>query len=214
MRSLAASALALVAFAAGPATAVPLTVSFEGTVEFIPAELASVFTDGDLASGFFQIESTTADTVPANPDVGFYPGPTSWSFTFGSYTATSAGGTAQDYVRIDNDLVLGITIDLYSAEAFDVSGAAIGSFEPTRLGFSLNDANTTAFSSDALPTSLDLADFSQGGRASIRFDDPVSMTSATVTVVLTSVTVPEPGALALLGLAGLGLAAARARRSR
>lgn len=212
MRSLAAFALALAALGAGPAAAVPLTVSFEGTVEFIPAELASVFTDGDPASGSFQIESTTADTAPANPDLGFYPGPTSWSFTFGSYTATSAGGTAQDYVRIDDDLVLGITIDLYSAEAFGVSGAAIGALEPTRLIFSLNDGNATAFSDDSLPASLDLADFSQGGRASIRFDDPVGMTSATVTVVLTSVVVPEPGALALLGLAGLGLAAARRNR--
>jgi hypothetical protein len=83
------------------ASAATITVTFTGTVSFVATDLASGFTVGDPVSGTFQYDSEAADTVPANPMLGFYPGATGFTFDFGGYLATGdAPGSA---VQVDND---------------------------------------------------------------------------------------------------------------
>jgi hypothetical protein len=207
LRSRVALTSLFLALVPAPAFAVPLTVSFQGTISAVDPLLASAFSPGQSVSGSFQIESTAADTV-ANPAVGLYLGPTNFTYGFGTYTATAAGGTASDFLRIDDDLVLGTnTVDIYAVEAAGVSGAAIGIFQPSRLLLTLGDATATVFSSDAIPTSLDLSTFSNHS-ASIRFADNGDV--ALVTANLTSVAViPEPSSSALVGLGLLALCVRR-----
>jgi hypothetical protein len=193
---------------AAPAGADTITVSFTGTIIGIPPELASGFTAFDPVSGSFQFDSATADTV-ANPAVGFYPGPTNFSFTFGSYTATSPGGEPSHFIRVDDNLALSITIDLYGVETRNVTGGAFGFFQPTRLTFIMSDSTATAFASDALPTSLDLADFDTAS-ANIVFQNNGDLIQVVARVTTLRV-VPEPEALALVTFAGIALAALRRR---
>jgi len=161
--------LALVLLASAPAGALPLTVTFTGTVQALDRPLPSL--QGEIGSGSFQIESTTPDDLPGAGG-GRYHSPVNFSFTIGGYTATSAGGTFQDFVLINDVTPPASSADLYTAEAYNVSGATLLDYYfPTRLTFVLNDQTATAFASDALPTSLDLADFTYGF-ASIRFEGP------------------------------------------
>jgi hypothetical protein len=202
---------ALVLLASAPAGALPLTVTFTGTVQALDPPLP--FVQGEIGSGSFQIEATTPDGAPSAA-VGSYLGPVNFSFTIGSYTATSAGGTSADFVRVDDVTPPAVGADLYTAEAYNVSGATLlDSYFPTRLTFVLNDQTATAFASDALPASLDLADFSYG-TASIRFEGPGMGDLANVTLLLTSVGVPEPAAGLLLVLAAIGRRAPQRGRSR
>jgi hypothetical protein len=152
-----------------PAHALLLTVSSTGTATSVDPPLP--FSQGAIGTGSFQIESTTPDDLPG-ARAGRYHSPVNFSITIGGYTASSAGGTSQGFILIHDATPSATAADLYTAEAYGVSGATLlGYYVPTRVTFILNDQNATAFSSDALPASLDLADFSYGV-ASIRFEVP------------------------------------------
>jgi hypothetical protein len=211
MRTLLGMAVALVLHASAPAGALPLTVTFTGTVQALDPPLP--FLQGEIGSGSFQIESTTSDDTPGS-GAGTYHSPVNFSITIGGYTATSAGGTSADFVLINDVTPPAYGADIYTAEAYNVSGATLLDYYfPTRLTFILNDQTATAFASDALPASLDLADFSYGA-ASIRFEGPGMGDLANVTLLLTSVSVPEPAAGLLLVLAVIGRRASQRGRSR
>jgi hypothetical protein len=190
----------------GAASAATITVNFTGTIIAVPTELSAGFTPFDAVSGSFQFDSTTLDTV-ANPNVGFYPGPTNFSFTFGSYTATSPGGEPSHFIRVDDNLVLSITIDLYGVETRNVTGASFGLFQPSRLTFILGDSTATAFESDALPTSLDLSAFDSHS-AAIVFANNGDL----IQVVADITSIAEPSTFALLGLTTVVLRLGRPRR--
>jgi hypothetical protein len=205
MRSALRLALACLALGPAPASAVPLTVHFTGTIFLIDPPLGAPFAYGQAGSGSFQIDSATFDDAPF-VGVGIYRGASNFSFTFGTYTATSAGGTFDDFVRV-NDATTGN--DSYTAETASGSGPTLLDwYFPKRLELVLNGSGPNAFTSDALPVSLDLADFSSGS-AVVEFGSTDPGDLAKVALTLTSISVPEPAALLLLTLAGLGLRASQ-----
>jgi hypothetical protein len=210
MRWLAAACASLLSWAA-PASAATITVSFTGTVNFVFDQLDSAFTLGDPVSGTFQYDSDTADTVPADPVLGIYPGATNFEFDFGGYVAT--GNAPGSGVQVDNDRMATGLFDRFIGSKTcngTCTGADVGAFTLQNLTFLLSGP-ATIFSSDALPTSLDLTDFSQRS-ASLEFSDGATGPQVTALIESLTVTVPEPGALALLVL-GAGLVAVRRRAS-
>ena len=205
MRSLTALALALAGVTAGGAAAAPITVSFTGTITFVPMQISSgPFESGDAISGSFQLEAATPDLDPA-PTEGEYQGAVSnLSFTFGGYSGT---GTGENQLHMRDGA--GNVVDNFFVQS-DFSGADVAGFPPFHFLFDLGDAENTIFSSDAIPTSLDLADF-EVRNLILGFEDGSSIYNVNGTITSVTYAVPEP---ALLGLAGLVLAAARARRNR
>jgi hypothetical protein len=182
-----------------------LTVSFSGAVTTVPTELSSTFFVSDPITGSFDIDSLTPDT-DADPTRGEYIGPTNFSFEFGSYLATGPGGGGGDSVT-----VLNTTPDTFGFNGLCGGPGCIaddvGAYFLTNMSLSLTDSTDTAFSSDALPTSLDINDF-DSAKVSLIFQH-ATLPSKTVVGEISSVTlVPEPstsllGMTAMLFVAGL-----------
>jgi hypothetical protein len=182
-----------------------LTVSFSGAVTTVPTELSSTFFVSDPITGSFEIDSLSPD-FREDPTIGLYIGPTNFSFEFGSYLATGPGGGGGDSVT-----VLNTTPDTFGFNG-TCGGAAciaadVGAYFLTNMSLSLTDSTDTAFSSDALPTSLDINDF-DSAKVSLIFQH-ATLPSKTVVGEISSVTlVPEPstsllGMTAMLFVAGL-----------
>jgi hypothetical protein len=190
---------ALILAPAAPADAALLTFSWTGTVTEVDAPLASAAQIGDPGSGSFQIESTTPDN-DASATFGDYPGPTNMTITLGGLTATSALGT------IGGLSVFDFTFDGIELDTGPWTGAPVGAFEVTFAALNMEDADATTFASDAIPTSLTLADFEI---RLFRIGYSNGETSAEVRGIVESitVTVPEPAAGALLALGALAAAA-------
>jgi hypothetical protein len=179
-----------------------IVVSWSGTIDSVDPALASVFSIGDAASGSFLIDSETVD-LDADPGVGFYFDAASIvSFSFDTYSAgadkgtlfvTDGAGSSPDEMIV----VAGFTGD-------PVAGLASSSF-----GWGLGDDSQTVFSSDAIPLSLDLSDFT-GNFARMTFTDGIDphIVSAVMTTLSYTV-VPEPGSAALLAAGLLALALRR-----
>jgi hypothetical protein len=211
MRLLAAVLLAL-SLPAG-ASADTITVSFTGTVSFVSSQLASGFDVGDPVSGTFRYSTTAADIVPANPNLGLYPGVTAFSFDFGGYVAT--GNAPGSQVQVDNDAMGTGLFDRFIATKTcngTCVAADVGDFALFGMTLILSGASTI-FPDDSQPTSLDLADFTQKS-ASFEFTNGMvaPTVSAQLETLTLTVTVPEPSALALLALAAALPIALRRRR--
>jgi len=202
VRPFALSAALLLGLAA-PAEASILTFSWTGTVTQVDAPLASGATIGDPGSGSFQIESTTPDSA-ASADFGDYPGPQNMTITLGDITATSALGT------IGGLSVFDFTFDGIELDTGPWSGAPIGSFALQFAALNMEDADATTFSSDAIPTSLTLADF-EIRLFRIGFRDGEAFAQVQGVVESITITVPEPSSRALLVSGALALLMRRAR---
>jgi hypothetical protein len=203
LRDLLLSALLLPAPLASAAET--LTLHFAGTLTGVNPTLVPPFAVGNEVSGSFRFDSDASDESP-NPDIGSYPGPRAFVFSFGTYTATAAGGPQ------DPSAVLFVTrgdgVDDFEVRTSAVSGPAIGDFVPIKLELSLEDFDGTELPTDALPSSFDVAEF-ENAIAGILFSNGDSLESVSATLTSIEVTVPEPGAPCLLAVGALVLVAAR-----
>jgi len=182
-----------------------LTVSFSGAVTTVPTELSSTFFVSDPITGSFEIDSLSPD-FDADPTRGEYIGPTNFSFEFGSYLSTGPGGSGSDSVSVQNT-----TLDTFGFNVQCSAGrciaADVGAYFLASMRLSLTDSTATAFSSDALPTSLDINDFDNDEVALIF--EHATLPLKVVSGEISSVTlVPEPstsllGMTAMLFVAGL-----------
>jgi len=200
-----AAALLLALATAGPARAVAINVTLSGTIEFVDSQISSAFTVGAPFTASFQINSDTPDT-DALPTEGEYIGAVSnLSFSFGSYSGAGAG---------DNQLHMRDGAGLFADNFFvqsEFSGADVAGFPPFDFLVNLADTSLTVFTSDAIPASLDLADFDIAD-ALLGFQDGSSIYRVQAGIdALTYTVVPEPGTLPLLGLGCVALAGKRRR---
>jgi hypothetical protein len=197
-------AAALLLALATPAGAATITVTFTGTVDFVTPSISSgPFQAGDPISGSFQIDSTTPDGE-ADPDEGSYEGAISnLTFSIGDYDGTGSG---------ENELHMrngeGFNVDNFFVSS-DFTGPDVAGFPPFHFLFNLGDTDNTIFTSDDIPTSLDLADF-EIANVILGFLDGNNVPSVETSLTSLTYTVPEPGALALLAL-GAGLLAGTRR---
>lgn len=215
MRSLGPLGLLLlvVGSQAGAAT---IRVSLTGTIDSVDFQLVSgPFAVGDPVSVSFEVDSTTPDAVPDDPSWGYYIGAvSSLSITFGGYTGT---GTGENSLTVeDNRGAPPFVVEAFAVQS-EITGDGVAGFPPSHVLFYMFADTTTVFSSDAIPATLDLADFLDP-TVVLAFADEQDFIVLDVIVAATveslSYPVAEPDVLTLLLLGVLGAAAAPRRMRR
>lgn len=209
----------------------PMTVAIAMAALSLPAQAASLFTftgtgtiigsnnanltTGSAASLTFTFDADTADTNPlsnrglySNPFVGEIIG------VFGAETFRATGPAGRLGVA-DNDLLFS---DEFSGATAISAVSDSGTYAGVQLQFAFRDLDQSAFSSDALPTSLNLADFTgQFDRADFTVTGGsvgqvvASFSSVTIAPV-PAVPLPATGVMLLAGFGGFA-AMRRLKRS-
>lgn len=200
MRPFALPAALLLALAT-PAAAATITVSFTATIDEVGSEVASAFTLGDTITGSIRIDGATPDSN-ADPTLGFFPSSIdNLSFSLGSYVASAIVGQVS---------VTNAGFDTVVATTSNATGASVAGLALVNATLNLVDSDGSALASDAIPQALSLSEFGFA-RASIFFEGGDASRRVGGNLTSLSVTVPEPGWLALLALAVCGCAARRRR---
>lgn len=170
------------------------------TYHYTAAGIGGTATAGASVIGSFGFDITTADS-DADANSGDY-------LAAGFLTAWVSGG-----VQHGTALSLtGLRWQVSDAQPGSLNSDALTVLQSTS-SIALEDYSATAFASDALPTSLALADF--GDMRKLR----IAATGGQLDYTLTALwreprghSVPEPGTGLLLAAAGLGLVAVQRRR--
>jgi hypothetical protein len=184
-----------------PAAAATITVSFTATIDEVGSEVASAFTLGDTITGSIQIDGATPDSN-VDPTLGSFPASIdNLSFSLGSYLASAIVGQ----VNVTN-----AGFDTFVATTSNATGASVAGLALVNATLNLVDSDGSALASDAIPQALSLSEFAFA-RASIFFEGGDASRRVGGNLTSLSVTVPEPGWLALLALAVCSRAARRRR---
>ena len=200
------------------AAAAQVSFVVEGYLEHVDAELAGIFSIGDLYHLEYTFESTTVDSVPGDPTLGVYDNAiSSLSVNIGDYYYATGNGRSKISVS-DNTLYIDGNnshsyIDEYRIDLIDpmsgdsVNGNDLDTFQAPL--FSLIDLSGNAFSNDELITYvLDPSDFI--GYMALAFYNPISGTTVIQSNIssfqVSSVPVPSafwlllPGLISLFGI--------------
>ena len=194
------------------ALASPITFQFGGIVTSVDPLLTGMFAVGNPISDVLTFDTAAADTAPG-PTVGMYQY-ISFQLRFDSYVASSLPGV-NSIVSVFNEP----SFDLFQAvSAFSAVGAPVNGLTLVSGATTLLDSSHMVFSSDALPTSLNLSSFDLAD-TSLSFcatpGDPgncnmhLHQVFGNITSLSVTSSVPEAATLTLLGL---GLAALGASR--
>lgn len=192
-----------------------LVASFRGTTEVLTGDFS--FLSNKPFEFTYTFDATAMDLNPGDPNSGFYPG----AIRNGSFRITGLmGGPLTwtfDVLGPNNNIHVMATPSAHSYNAgADVIGPSIGSATPVFVSLLLTDRDLEAFSSDALPTFIDVTDFEWTRRVQFIFLGASPYCCATFgTIESGSIQpVPEPSTLLFLGTGLAGLVAKRARRRR
>ncbi|MGD2064185.1 MAG: hypothetical protein PVF51_11455 [Nitrospirota bacterium] len=208
----------LLAAAPRTAGAVPVTYIWTGAVSFIDPVLAAEgpsFAVDDPVVMAVTIDDGTVGNPLSSGDATTYSGIDAFSLTLGD-DFEMAGGLF--------DFVGSITVQDAASDAFRIDRQALpstpvppdlGIYRPTQVIAVLRDSTGAVFSSQALPTSLALEDFTSTELTLIYRDPSEFSTFANVGIRVegVSVTVPEPRPAAL-GILALAFVLAQRRRAR
>jgi hypothetical protein len=198
----------LIWLAPAGAWAEPIPVAFSGTITEIASQIDDgTFVLGAPVSGSFEIDSATADGEPA-ADFGLYePAVSVLTLEFGSYEASAATG-----LLVTRNGMAPNSDEFYVETS--PTGEDVAGFPLYRSILQILDDSRTAFSSDAIPTALDLADFDH---ATVKLDYLDGSFSYSVHAEITSLSynsAPEPGGAVSMAVGVLVLALRRiVRRS-
>jgi hypothetical protein len=207
---------------AAPASALPITYTFTGTVsqDFTGNPLGAQFSDGQSVTGTITVDPSVADG-DLSPGIGAYlDSLLFFEITIGSYTASAIGGSLDVFDDTPDDgLFFGAAINEgnYAGSAI-VTGAPVAGLDLGILALSFMDTTDLALGSDAFPTGIVLGDWVASGYLGFQTAAPgyeeylVGFNLETFSQQ--DAVVPEPGTFVLLGSACLGLLAARRRRAR
>ena len=212
--------LLLVLLAVGlsaPASAVPLTYTFSGQIDFVDADLvaeAPPFAVGDPFQFVFSIDSAATGSVLAPGVVQYFP-VTGISVTLNSAYALSA--SAPDIELSGSVSVQDGTPDQFQQNIQVIPGTApdLGSYRLMQVVTTFHDSTGSMFSSTGLPTALDAGDFTGINSVQMIFRNPGDLAdqrSVFGFATLALVTVPEPTTAALLLGAALLLTRVAHRR--
>jgi len=212
----------------GEAHAVPLRINFSGSIGTSGSfqDPTGLFARGDPISGFWELETETADTSSL-PTQGRYPqtGAPAFQINIGSSVFSDDGIT----IQILDGHVLGIRV----FDAYDVLGgiqggaSSIAGLSSVIMQITLRDlqldplAPSDALSSDGLPAfAPDPSAFNQGGLGVVqaqgsiqaRFNGMPFFLNLQIDQTAIATAVPAPASLALFcfGLAALGFFRRRA----
>jgi hypothetical protein len=195
-----------------PAGATPLIYDYTGSILGIGEELAAEslpFGVNDPVRLTVTIDDGATSTPLSSGGTNYFP--------IDSYSLT-----LNESYQVDGDslssvsqvIVVDGTTDAFQARTQALPSASLpadfGIWRFAQIIAGLNDSSGSAFSSEVLPTSLDLDDFSFTELTVIfrNPDDQVMQQSVFATVTSVSVSVPEPG-LALLGAVALAVGLSR-----
>jgi hypothetical protein len=202
-------ALGLAVLAASHAGSEPIRVSFRATVTSInlPA-LEAFFEVGEAFDGVLQLELDTPDSDPS-PTFGSYEGASDFRFEIGDDAITAPTGFAEVG---DGDAFGGGTADFFRGAVLCEPGSPcshgdFGGFVPEALELVLVDTTDAAFASDALPSTLAIADFDEP-HAVVSFGNGVTGGLVEARVDAVTTTVPEAAQPLLLGAGAAVLLAA------
>jgi hypothetical protein len=136
-----------------PASAIPLTFRYTGTVDLIQGFNSPPFAIGDTFTYTFTFNSETPDRDP-HPSMGRYPGLIMNSMQVGSYSAYTGPPRFYYYypITVGHDAFGTAVYMWYFTQSVDnLIGDAIEGLPLDEFIFRMDDDTGTAISSDALP---------------------------------------------------------------
>ena len=198
-------AILLIVFGAAPASASPITFSFQGTLTAVNSALSGTFSVGETIAGSYTFESTTPDIAPGDPNFGGYLGAsTNLSFTVDGYSGSfSSSGFNATTVALSF-----AGVDLYQVN-IPFTGPLAGTASPDLFALEIQDTDQNAFATDALPLSPPNLALFEVRKITVFFRSAEGGESLAFVASLNQI--PEPSTLMLLGLGLAGVGGLRRR---
>jgi len=204
----------LLAFGVTPAAAFPIVYTLTGTIDSVDSDLAAgapPFAPGDDFLLTVEIDSDATHVAVGGTGLQYFPMD---AFSLTLAPTYVMAGDATDFTTHVN--VFDDTQDALQAFAQAFTTATLppdlGIFRPMQIFATLRDGAGATLSSTALPTALDLADWTAEQSLQVVFREPGNLAnqrSVFGTIDGLSVAVPEPALAWLLAPAALALGWAR-----